>query len=193
MDKHVQHLTADHMAFLDFDAMYMAVQRLKRERGLSTLSVTVDGLRELFSSKDWYEILIPRGELDLDNFEVVLRVQEIAETLAKKYAAKLAARDRGAWESENLAYVPISRTDPNVAELVAGYSVSVDAADTDCIEWLKKLVKSMQDGNTVESTFKALKCMSLRPAPLSATRGYGRRGRCSSCAGSAQRGRGDIR
>ncbi|MCV4698557.1 hypothetical protein OFB92_36145, partial [Escherichia coli] len=74
-----------HLAFLDFDAIYFELQQFKNERAWHNLNLSRASLAPLLGQKDWYVLHIPREEMQFLSFQRVLRWQEIATTLFKKY------------------------------------------------------------------------------------------------------------
>src|SRR5712691_8456934 len=63
------HLTARHVAFLDFDRLYFELERFKAEHGWHNLNLTREGIETLLVDQSWYQLLIPAEELAFDSFE----------------------------------------------------------------------------------------------------------------------------
>jgi hypothetical protein len=82
------HLTARHVAFLDFDRLYFELERFKAERGWHNLNLAREGIETLLVDQSWYQLLIPAEELAFDSFEKVRVWEEIALSLLKKYTER---------------------------------------------------------------------------------------------------------
>lgn len=95
---HEAHLSPTHVAFLDVDRLFFEVERFRRERGWSNLTVTRDAVAGLLHDHSWYRLLVPPDALRLDDFAKVRVWEEIALALLKTYAARFYASKQRAWE-----------------------------------------------------------------------------------------------
>ena len=71
------------MAFLDFDALTLELERFKAERGWYNLNLTRQGIELLLADQSWYRLQIPAEELAFDSFERVRLWGDIALSLLK--------------------------------------------------------------------------------------------------------------
>ena len=75
-EKQEGRLTRDHLAFLDWDAIYFELEQFKNEKIWHNLNLTRDAARQLLESPAWYRLLIPAQELEFSNFGRVRVWQE---------------------------------------------------------------------------------------------------------------------
>jgi hypothetical protein len=125
-----------HLAFLDFDAIYFELQRFKDERGWHNLNLSRKDLATLLGRKDWYELLIPKEEMEFRSFQQVLRWQEIAVALLKKYLDRYYKFKKQAYESEYLEYRELSEDDPN---FIHEYRLLIKRSWEEIVQKLEKI------------------------------------------------------
>ncbi len=82
------HLTARHLAFLDFDRIYFELERFKSERGWYNMNLTRQTIKALLGDQTWYRLQIPAEELVGNSYEKVRLWEEIALALLKKYTER---------------------------------------------------------------------------------------------------------
>ena len=75
----------DHLAFLDVDALYFDLQRLKSARAWYNMNLGKERILALLADRSWYVLYIPSEEMEARSFEQVRRWQEMAATLLRKY------------------------------------------------------------------------------------------------------------
>lgn len=85
--KHEGKLEEQHLAFMNFDAIWFELQHFKNERSWYNLNLDRQAIPTLFAPENngWYRLFIPKAELTFTRFEQVRRWQEIAVALLKKY------------------------------------------------------------------------------------------------------------
>lgn len=91
-------LTSQHVAFMNLDEIFFELARFKRERGWYNFNLTLDDIRSLLEDGSWYTLFIPPSELDATSFSRVLRWQELAIVLLKKYCDRYDKFHRDEWE-----------------------------------------------------------------------------------------------
>ena len=107
------HLTARHVAFLDFDRLYFELEQFKAERGWHNLNLVREGIETLLVDQSWYQLLIPPEELAFDSFEKMRLWEEIALALLKKYTERYYTFRKREWELPHLEYQELAEDDPN--------------------------------------------------------------------------------
>jgi hypothetical protein len=125
-----------HLAFLDFDAIYFELQRFKDERGWHNLNISRKDLAALLRRKDWYKLFIPEEEMEFRSFQQVLRWQEIAVALLKKYLDRYYKFKKQAYESEYLEYRELSKDDPN---FIHEYRLLTEESRKDIVQKLEEI------------------------------------------------------
>ncbi len=135
--KHEDKLRAEHLAFLDLDAIFFELKHLKSERGWHNLCLSRDAIRDLLDHPDWYRLYIPPEELALNRFERVRMWQEIALALLKKYCDRYYKYRRSEYELPHLEYHALGEDDPNLD--VDRYRILVDRGEETLIAALRGL------------------------------------------------------
>lgn len=88
-DKHRGNLTESHLQLIDWNAIYLAVQTFKADKGYSNLVITLQQLKQILANHSWYHILIPADKLGFNDLKNIFIWQELAEALLKKYIDQL--------------------------------------------------------------------------------------------------------
>lgn len=136
--------TEKHIAFMDIETMFFALQRFKNERSWYNLSLSVENIKNLLLQNEWYSLYIPKEELEFDRFEKVPRWQEIAITLLEKYCDRFYKREKAKWENDHLEYRELTEDDSN---FINEYLLLVEKSRDDIIaklEEIKDLINKKQ-------------------------------------------------
>lgn len=167
-----EHLSATAVALLDIDALYIALQRFKRERGWQNLAVSRTTIAELLADGSWYRLRIPAAEMRFDDMAKAKRWQEIALALLKKYATRYYGICRQAWEVGHLEYCELTRDDDNFPTVTRdtgaehGYRVVLDAgADPDLARRMRTEVRNLAESVKAER-FPLRPGHHVKPIPL---------------------------
>ena len=155
-------LKAQHVAFLDIDALFLELHRFKAERAWHNLNVSREAIIELLQDRSWYKLLIPEEELAFDSFEKVRLWQEIASALLKKYCERYYTFRKKEWELPHLEYRDLEVSDPNFPpgndEHPDGcYRIFVEQSQTDIVTKLKALKEQIQAGDLKPFEFAGLR------------------------------------
>jgi hypothetical protein len=125
-----------HLAFLDFDAIYFELQQFKSERGWHNLNLPRNSLEALLGRKDWYTLFIPKEEMEFRSFQQVLRWQEIAVALLKKYLDRYYKFKKQEFEGKHLEYRELSEDDPN---FIHEYRLRIEQSREDIVQKLEEI------------------------------------------------------
>lgn len=138
-------LTDEHLAFMDFDALYLQLQELKAERGWHNLNLSRDLPKALLSppNNTWYSLYAPLETLAFDRFEKVREWEEIAIALLRKYCDRFYKAKKDAYEAPHRIYAELAPDDPN---FIAEYKVLVDQSEKLIIQRLTELESNIRDG-----------------------------------------------
>jgi hypothetical protein len=148
-----------HLAFLDFDAMYFELQEFKNERAWHNLNLSRGNLATLLGRKDWYVLLIPKEEMQLRSFQQVLRWQEIAVALFKKYLNRYYRFRKQEFEGQHLEYRELSEDDPN---FINEYRLLIEQSREDIIEKLEEIKSSIEAGTLQNVEFQSLHAIAWK-------------------------------
>ena len=158
------HLQPAHLAFLDLDRLFFALERFKAERGWHNLNLSRAGIRDLLADTTWYRVLIPESELSFDSFGKVRLWQEIALALLKKYTERYYTFRKREWELPHLEYRALTEDDlnfPMVREERGeyGYRILVEKSRRDIVAKLEELKASIEGGALRPWTFQGLRAV----------------------------------
>jgi hypothetical protein len=147
------HFEESHLAFLDFDAIYFELQQFKSERGWHNLNLPRNSLEALLRRKDWYTLFIPKEEMEFRSFQQVLRWQEIAVALLKKYLDRYYKFKKQEFEGKHLEYRELSEDDPN---FIHEYRLLIEQSREDIVKKLKEIKGLIESGSLQEAEFSKL-------------------------------------
>jgi hypothetical protein len=147
-----------HLAFLDFDAIYFELQQFKSERGWHNLNLPRNSLEALLGRKDWYTLFIPKEEMEFRSFQQVLRWQEIAVALLKKYLDRYYKFKKQEFEGKHLEYRELSEDDPN---FIHEYLLLIEQSREDIVQKLKEIKGLISTGKLRNVEFQSLHAIAF--------------------------------
>lgn len=138
-----------HLAFINFDEMYLELQAFKTERGWHNFSLSRNEIRELLQRKDWYQLFMPAAQLNLPaSWQNPRLWQTIAISLLKKYIEGFYKQKKDEHEKKEYEYYDL---DPNDKNFIAEYRVTVETSSQSAeagliarLEELKALIESRE-------------------------------------------------
>ncbi len=145
--KEEHYFTSEHLAFLDYDAIFFELQNFKNQKNWYNLNISNEKIAEILSDRDWYTLLIPDDQMSIDNFEKVIRWQEIAITLMKKYCEKYYNNAKADFEKDKLEFKFIDNEDKN---MVPEYKFFIEESQNAIIEKLKQIEAELKAGTFVD-------------------------------------------
>jgi len=137
-------LSAQHLAFVDFEAIWFDLYRFKTERAWYNFDLPRDAPRQLMEAADWYRLYIPPEELEFTSFGRFRRWQEICVALLTKYCDRFYKNCKSAFEYDNLEYRELTPNDPN---FVDEYKILVAQSEAAVIQALRTLKDEISVGN----------------------------------------------
>jgi hypothetical protein len=152
------HFEESHLAFLDFDAIYFELQQFKSERGWHNLNLPRNSLEALLGRKDWYTLFIPKEEMEFRSFQQVLRWQEIAVALLKKYLDRYYKFKKQEFEGKHLEYRELSEDDPN---FIHEYRLLIEQSRKDIVQKLEKIKGLISEGKLRNVKFQSLRAIAF--------------------------------
>lgn len=147
--KNTATLRPEHLAFLDYDAIYSELQRYKAEKSRHNVNITRKNVKELLQNNQWYKLLIPEEELVVRRFEDYKRFGKIAVALLKKYFDRFYYAEQNRWESQVVGYDLVPMDDDNenfLNDEKDEYSISIDdtSENETAILWLRNVIKEVE-------------------------------------------------
>lgn len=140
-------LTEEHIAFMNMDEVYFALQKFKSERAWYNLNLSKEDVVELLKNPSWYELHIPADELIFSGFSKVRRWQEIAVALLKEYCNAYYKYRKSEWELPHLEYQELKADDPNI---VTEYRFLLDKSEEEVLSKLEQLKVAINSGKLKE-------------------------------------------
>ena len=137
-------LGAEQRALLDYDAVWIELERFKAERSWHNIAIARNAPQSLLERTDWYRLYIPPVELEPDGWDRVRIWQEITIALLKKYCERYYRLCQGEWEEGKLEY---ERLEPGDGNFFAEYTVRVPQRDTELVDELRGLREEIESGD----------------------------------------------
>ncbi|HWY70323.1 MAG TPA: DEAD/DEAH box helicase family protein [Terriglobales bacterium] len=157
-EKYEAKLRKDHLAFLDWEAVYFELEQYKNERVWHNLNLPREAVRQLLETPDWYKLLIPPEELEFTDFKRVRLWQEIAIALLKKYCDGYYKYRRNEYELPHLEYRELKADDPNFFD---EYRFLIAKSEETVIETLKQIKEEIGQGKLRDVEVGNLRCMTF--------------------------------
>jgi hypothetical protein len=142
-DQETHNLTEKHLAFIDWDEVFFALQKFKNERTWYNLSIPKDNLQEIMSNANWYDLYIPEDALEPDRFEKVFIWQEIVIALLKGYIDKVYNTHKSNYLGKHMETLELTPDHPN---FIYEYELAVEESQKDIIDKLTKLKNLLDKG-----------------------------------------------
>lgn len=136
-------LRVGHVAFLDLNAIFFEIERLKAERNWHNLNLGRDAIRDLLSDPSWYTLYIPEEHMQVGDFSRVAEWHEIAVALLKKYCDRFYRTEKDAYEAPHREYAKLDSNDPNFPE---AHKFSIHESEDRVIERIEELKNQIEGG-----------------------------------------------
>lgn len=143
-EKHNGEFTPSHVAFMDIDAIFFDLQRLKSKRAWYNLNLTREGIAELLAQPGWYKLTIPPEALAFTGFQQVSLWEELAVAVLTKYCETFYKHRKSAFEQPYLEYRDLDID--NDANLVPEYAFTIAETESAIIERLMQLKEEIASG-----------------------------------------------
>ena len=129
-------LNSNHLAFLDFDAIYFELAQYKNEKAWYNMQLARETMKELLTDSSWYRLLIPAEHLEIKDFHRIRTWHEITVALLKKYCGRYYSFKKNEYESPHLEYYNLHPEDDN---FIDKYKATVDQSKEDWIKFLDEI------------------------------------------------------
>ncbi|MFD0976817.1 DEAD/DEAH box helicase family protein [Salinimicrobium gaetbulicola] len=139
-------LVEHNLAFINWNNVFFEIERFKFEKHWYNLSLSIDDLKAISYSKDWYKIFIPHSELELRSFEQVRIWEELVIALLKKYIEKFYNYNKNLFNSQHIETRILESTDDN---LMYEYEIKMNSEENlDTIQIrIEELIESIKDNS----------------------------------------------
>ena len=144
-------LKHEHLAFLDWDDIWLSIQLFKSERGWHNFKISKAALQAAMyqaaekgrrNMETWYRLLISEHELSLRDFKKVDEWQEIVIRLLQSYCEKFLNFERNDYLKDKLEAAEILPEHDNFFD---EYELKVQFEQTDIIRKIKALQQTLAD------------------------------------------------
>lgn len=106
---------------LDYGRMFDELEVFKNEKNYFNICLVQSNLKSILAVPDWYGLLIPAKQLELDSFRKLDTMTDFAIMVLKSYMDKFFKFERERWESQYLEYGELEFDDNN---FVSDYSIT---------------------------------------------------------------------
>jgi hypothetical protein len=151
-------LTRDHLAFLDWEALFFDLEQFKNEKVWHNLNLPRLAARHLLENSTWYKLLIPPEELEFTSFSRVRVWQEIAVALLKKYCDGYYKYKRNEYELPHLEYRDLTPEDPNFFD---EYRFLIAKSEETIIETLRQIKEEIEQGKLKDHQVGNFHCFTF--------------------------------
>ena len=109
-------LREQHLALLDFDALFFELEQFKHERSWYNLNITKAGIKRLLGDTNWYTLYLPKTRLNPETFDGVLLLQQVASELLKRYCDRFYNYRKREYIEPRLEIRDLSPDDENIPQ-----------------------------------------------------------------------------
>lgn len=107
-------LSAQHLAFVDWNQVFFALIDFKNERRWYNLNISLDVVKKIALKTDWYKLFIPQPDLEFSDFKRCVTLwQEVLISLLKGYIEKAYNNAKSKWMSQNVEVAYLDASHPN--------------------------------------------------------------------------------
>lgn len=136
-------LTQEHLAFMDSNQIYTAIQQLKAERNWYNLNLSRESIKVTLHDSSWYTLYIPKERMQFDSFSRIFEWQEIAIALLKKYCDRFYKHEQDAYEAPFRKYEELAPSDPNFFD---EYKLRIDQSEKLILQRITELQEHIKNG-----------------------------------------------
>ncbi len=133
-------LSSKHLAFLDFDKIYLELVQYKSEKKWFNMQLSRGIIEELLTDTSWYRLLIPAADLEIKDFSRIQSWHELSVALLKKYCKRYYSYKKNEYEAPHLEYCDLNQNDDNFIE---EYTAMVDKSQEEWIDFLEELAEKL--------------------------------------------------
>jgi len=137
-------LETQHLAFLDYDALFFEVEQFKRERTWYNLNVSKAGIHTLLRDPSWYTLYIPPDRLVPTGFDNVRLWQQVAAELLKRYCDHFYNHRKSEFIEPRLEYRELTPEDDNLPQ-ENDYQLIVDGSEEQVIQAIREIQKELEE------------------------------------------------
>ncbi|GAU09095.1 DEAD/DEAH box helicase family protein [Desulfoplanes formicivorans] len=136
-------LRQQHLALLDYDALYFELEQFKRERSWYNFNITKEGIKQLLENPVWYTLYLPETRLNPTTFDGVLLLQQVASELLKRYCDHYYNYRKREYIEPRLELRELTFNDDNIPQEEC-YQLIVDGDEEQVIQGIQQIKKDLE-------------------------------------------------
>jgi hypothetical protein len=141
--KDVVILREQHLALLDYDALYFELEQFKRERSWYNLNISKEGIRNLLRDPTWYTLYLPETRLNPSGYDGVLLLQQAVAELLKRYCDRYYNYCKREYIEPRLELRELTQEDDNLPR-EDYYQLIVDGDEEQVIQGIQQIKKDLE-------------------------------------------------
>ena len=136
-------LREQHLALLDYNALFFALEQFKRERSWYNVNITKAGIKHLLRNPNWYTLYLPEARLTPSSFDDVRFLQQVALELLKRYCEHYYNYRKREYIEPRLEVRDLTPDDDNIPQ-EAFYQLIVDSTEEQVIQSIQQIKQDLQ-------------------------------------------------
>jgi hypothetical protein len=133
-----------HLALLDYDALFFELEQFKRERSWHNFNISKRGIHRLLKDPTWYILYLPQARMNPANFDGVLLLQQVAAELLKRYCDHYYNYRKREYIEPRLELRELTSADDNIPQ-EEFYQLIVDGDEEQVIAGIKRIQKDLEE------------------------------------------------
>jgi len=133
-----------HLALLDYDALFFELEQFKRERSWYNINISKNGIHRLLKDPTWYTLYLPQAKMNPANFDGVLLLQQVAAELLKRYCDHYYNYRKREYIEPRLELRELTPADDNIPK-EEFYQLIVDGDEEQVILGIEQLKKELAE------------------------------------------------
>lgn len=138
------YLREDNLALLDYEALFLELERFKRERGWHNLNITKENIIALLGDNTWYTLLIPKGQLEPSDYKGVRLLQQVAAALLRQYCERYYNYCKRSYIEPRLEYRELTEDDELIPD-EDHYQLIVNGDELQIIQDIKRIKQDLKN------------------------------------------------
>jgi len=140
-------LRPEHLAFLDYDALFFELEQFKREKGWHNLIISKAGIHSLLADTTWYTLYLPTARLHPSGYDGVILLQQVATELLRRYCDRYYNYCKREYIEPRLELRELTPDDDNMP-LEEYYQLIVDGDEQQVILGIQQLKQEIEQNKT---------------------------------------------
>ena len=144
IQKEENSLRAQHLVFLDYDALFFELEQFKNERSWYNFNISKAGIKKLLSNPTWYTLYMPKIRLNPSDFNGVMLLQQVAAELLKRYCDHYYNYRKREYIEPRLELRELTPDDDNLPQEDV-YQLIVDGDEEQVIQGIQHVKKELEE------------------------------------------------